>query len=95
MERRQIRNTSSMSKREARYGVFLNIHHKGIDKHITLHKLPCFDYRHLCGKGPNPGTFISHKDFTHFHEAVKTASKWSLDWHAHIKPCRKCKKSWK
>jgi hypothetical protein len=95
MHRRQVRGAESMGGREARYGVFLNIHHKSADKHVMLHKLPCFDYRHLCAKGANPGTYISHKDFVHFHEAVKKASKWSLDWHAHIKPCKKCQKNWK
>jgi len=89
---RKLRNIASMGKREARFGVFLNVHHAGAQKHVMLHKLPCVDYRHLCAKGANPDTFISHKDFRHFHEAIAHASRLSLDWHAHIKPCKTCRK---
>ena len=90
MHGRQIRNMASGGKREARYGVFLNIHHKKNEKHVTLHKLPCNDYIEHIKKTPAAGTYALHKHHVNFDTAVKDASKLALNWNANIRTCKEC-----
>lgn len=90
MRGRQIRDTASGGRREARYGVFLSVHHRKEEKHVTLHKLPCDEYVGHIAKPPAPGTYMLHKDHSKLDKAIETASKLSLNWHARIRTCREC-----
>lgn len=90
MNGRQIRDTSAKGKREARYGVFLNVHHRKDEKHVTLHKLPCSDYVEHAVKPSAAGTYTLRKGHSRFNEAIKDASRLSLNWHANIRACREC-----
>lgn len=89
-QRRQVRDVASGRKREARYGIFLSIHHKKDEKHVMLHKLPCDTYVEHSAKPPAPGTYTLSKDHTKLEKAIEDASKLSLNWHAGIRTCQAC-----
>ena len=90
MRGRQTRDTSAKGKDEAKYGVFLNVHHRKEEKHVTLHKLPCNDYIEHSLTPPAAGTYTAHKVHSKFDEAIKSASKLALNWHANIRTCKEC-----
>ena len=90
MDKRALRDVSAAGKREARYGVFLNIHHRKDEKHVMLHKLPCSDYIEHTKKPSVAGTYTAHKDHANLDKAIEHASELSLNWHAGIRTCREC-----
>ena len=90
MGKRQTRDTSAKSKNEARYGVFLNVHHRKDEKHVTLHKLPCDDYTENSLTAAYGDAYTLHTAHSRFDKAIKDASKLSLNWHANIRACKEC-----
>ena len=89
-QRRQIRDMASGRKREARYSVFLSVHHRKAEKHVTLHKLPCDTYSEHKAIPPRSGTYTLHKDHSKLDKAIESASKLALNWHAGIRTCKEC-----
>ncbi len=74
------------------YGVFLCIHPSVKIKRVTIHKLPCSSYKQQ--RRTYKAVYTFRKDCDTFNEAVQRATKWSLEWHAPIKICSRCRRNW-
>jgi hypothetical protein len=82
------------TKKEKKYGVFVNIHPSGKNKRVTIHKLPCFHYKQHLKRGKASNIYTFHKDCSTFEAAISKASEWSLNWHAELKICKGCRWNW-
>jgi hypothetical protein len=74
------------------YGVTLNIHPGRTVKRVVIHKLPCPYYGQK--RQSRSGVYAFRKYCETFDEAVQRASEWSLEWHAPIKICSRCRGNW-
>jgi hypothetical protein len=73
-------------KKDAKYGVHLNIAPARTAKAVMIHRSSCVFFK----PGKANGKYTFNKFCRSFKEAVEKTSAWALEWHAPIKFCSHC-----
>ncbi len=77
-----------VTKKNAKFGVHLNIAPARTDKGVTIHLATC--RFHKPAGATASGKYTFNKNCRSLKDAVNKTSDWALEWHAPIKFCSYC-----